>query len=366
VNDGGNEGSPRSRWRDRRAGLRWLAPTSLALLFLYGLAWEIRLRRGVLFDERLFISVGQGVLSHGYPWEGFRVPAGMPFFDHTPLFSYLMAIPASLVGPFGFDAALVAARAVSAVFGLATVLATYALAREARGTVSGLVAGALVATNAYFIHLSWVVHMEVPMSFALVVGVWLLLRERWWWAGVAVAASVLLKEIALAFWLAAAIYALARRGWRAAAKVTLPSGASFLAVVVGAWMIDRHQFGVVLDRWLNSAGGTNTVSWRFRVSAGRWLRTIAVDTVGTTLTGITAIALIVGAVRRARVPSIVVVPLAYCAFTIVATFLIHLKEERWLTAVIPMSALATGLLVDWGAAARRLALLDRHHPPGSR
>lgn len=349
-------------WRLRDAASRrlwWLAPGSLAFLFLYALAWEIRVRKGAIFDERLFLAIGQGVLTHGYPWESFRVPAGKPFFDHTPLFSYLMALPAAVDNAVGFHAALIAGRAVSAVFGLATVLLVFAVAREVRGSVSGLVAGALVATNAYFVHLSWVVHMEVPMACAMVLGVWLLHRERWAWAGVLVAVTVLLKEIALAFWLAAAVYALARRGWRPGLLVGLPSVAALAGCVAAAWLIDRHELAVVTDRWLNSAGGTNTVSWRFRVTAGRWLRTIALDTVGTTLTGVTLIALAIGSVRRTRIPPVVLVPLAYCAITVVATFAIHLKEERWLTAIIPMSALAVGLLVDWGRVARWLALRDR-------
>lgn len=357
---GGRQAGWMRRLRDTGTRwLWWLAPGSLAFLFLYALAWEIRVRKGATFDERLFIAIGQGVLTHGYPWESFRVPAGKPFFDHTPLFSYLMALPAAVNDVLGFHAALIAGRAVSAAFGLTTVLLVFAVAREVRGSVSGLVAGALVATNAYFVHLSWVIHMEVPMACAMVLGVWLLHRERWAWAGVVVAATVLLKEIALAFWLVAAVYALARRGWRPGLLVGLPSVIAFAGCLAAAWVIDRHELAAVMNRWLDSAGGTNTVSWRFRVTAGRWLRTIALDTVGTTLTGVTLVALAIGMVRRTRMPPVVLVPLAYCAITIVATFAIHLKEERWLTAIIPMSALAAGLLVDWGRVARSLTVLDR-------
>ena len=44
------------------------------------------------------------------------------------------------------------------------------LCRDLRGTVSGVVAAVLVATNPYFVGLSWVMHMEVPMAFFIVLG----------------------------------------------------------------------------------------------------------------------------------------------------------------------------------------------------
>ncbi len=337
----------------------------LAMLFLYALAWEIRTRRGVLFDEHLFISVGQGVLSHGYPSEDYRQASGKAFFDHTPLFAYLVAPPAALAGPFGFHAALIAARAVSALFGLATVILAFIVVRDARGTVSGLVASVLVATNPYFVHLSWVIHMEVPMAFFLVLAVYLLLHQRLLWAGIVIAVAVMLKEIALAFWLPAGLYVLARHRWRAALTVTLPSVVAFAAYVLAAFAIDRAEAVNVLQRWLNSASGTRTRSWRVHVTAGRWLRTIALGTVGPPLTGITAIAVLIGTVRRRGMPGVVVVPFLYCALTIVATFLIQLKEERWLTAVIPMAALVAGMAVDWGALAGWLTARDGHAPVAS-
>ena len=352
-------GTTRGTGRDRWARI---PPTAIVLipvciLFLFGLAWRLPEHKA-LFDDRLFISVGHGVLSHGYPFETFHTPAGLPFFDHTPLFSYFLTVPAIVDSLFGFEAGVLTGRAISAVFGLATVILTYYVCRDVRGTVSGVVAAVLLATNAYFVRLSWIMHMEVPMAFFLVLGLYLLVHRRMLWAGVAIAVAVMLKEHALGFWLVAGVYVLLLHGWRAALKVAVPSVVAFVAWGIVANQISHHQLEVVLNRWLNSAGGESTVNRRFHVRLRAWIRTIAATIVGLPLGGMTLVAMGVALVRRRPVPAIAAVPLAYAALAIGSSFLIHLKEERWLTAVVPMLAIAVGMLVDWGAVARWLTLRD--------
>ena len=278
------EGSrtPEPRRRERSATIDgWWSPVPATLLvlspicflFLYGLAVEAMGRRSCW--PRLFISVGQGVLSRGYPFETFHSPEGLAFFDHTPLFSYLLALPGALAGPLGLDAAVIAGRVISAVFGLATVILVFFLCRDLRGTVSGVVAAVLLATNPYFVGLSWVMHMEVPMAFFIVLGLYLLAHERMLWAGLAIAAAVMLNAYAAGFWLVAGGYVLIGRGWRAALAVTLPSVVAFAVWAVAAYLIDQHQFRYVLERWVNSGVGDDPSSPRFRVPTRKWLVTIA-------------------------------------------------------------------------------------------
>jgi hypothetical protein len=346
----------RDRWRRMSGTALVLLP--VCFLFLYGLVWHVLIRHRLGFDDRLFISVGQGVLSHGYPFETIHAASGVPFYDHTPLFAYLLTLPAALADPFGLEVAVTAGQAMSAVFGLATVILAFLVCRDVRGTVSGVVAAVLIATNPFFLKLSWVMHMEVPMAFFLVLGMYFLVHRRLLWAGLAIAAAVMLKEHALGFWLVAGGYVLVRHGWRAALPVTLPTVVALAAWGIAAYLIDEHQFRKVLNRWLISAGGENPINPRFQVPVRRWILTIARDTVGPPLAGITIVAMAAALARRTRVPVIAVVPIAYSALAIVASFAIHLKEERWLIGVIPMAALATGLLVDWGAVARGLARRD--------
>ena len=117
--------------------------------------------------------------------------------------------------------------------------------------------------------------MEVPMAFFLVLGLYLLVHRRMLWAGLAIAVAVMLKEHALGFWLVAGVYVLLLHGWRAALKVAVPSVVAFVAWGIVANQISHHQLEVVLNRWLNSAGGESTVNRQFHVRLRAWIRTIA-------------------------------------------------------------------------------------------
>jgi hypothetical protein len=92
----------------------------VCFLYLYGIAWEILAAHygGGGFDNRIFISLGQGTLSHGYPFETFRLASGRPFFDHTPLFAYFLLLPGAIAESFGQSWGVVAGRMISAAFGL--------------------------------------------------------------------------------------------------------------------------------------------------------------------------------------------------------------------------------------------------------
>ena len=368
------DASPSARPRDRRrnALARTLRHAStriprtamillpVCFLYLFGIAWQVVATHygGGGFDNQIFISVGQGTLSHGYPFETFRDASGRPFFDHTPLFAYFLLLPGAIADAFGLPWGVVAGRVISAGFGLATVLLAFVVGRDVRGTVSGFVAALLVATNLYFVSLSWVMHMEVPMAFCMVLALYFLVHERMLTAGIAIAASVMLKEHALGFWLVASAYVVVWRGWRAALRVALPSAVALAIWGIAAYQIDHRELAGVLRRWQISIGGQNPVNPRFQITLRDWLITVGRDIIGPQLGGLTIVALAVAMVRGHPAPRIVVIPLAYTALAVAASFLLHLKEDRWLTGVIPMAALAVAMLVDWAAVVRWLGLGD--------
>src|SRR4051794_26975396 len=143
------EATPADPHRDAVPGVlasvgRWLLahPDLLVLLplcglLLLGIARQVMLGQtaSLKFDDALFLSVGHGVLTRGYPIETVHDAAGLAFFDHTPLYSYFMALPAlvdDLVGP---RAALLTGRAMSAVFGLGTLIVAYLICRDVRGAL---------------------------------------------------------------------------------------------------------------------------------------------------------------------------------------------------------------------------------------
>jgi predicted membrane-bound dolichyl-phosphate-mannose-protein mannosyltransferase len=343
-------------WRDRWSSLPATAIILLPVcaLLLLGVPFLFRGYTGL--DDRIFISAAHGVLTHGYPFETYHNAAGRPFYDHTPLFPYLMIGPALLDSLFGLHAAVIAGRLITLAFGIATVVVSYLICRDLRGPLAGVVAGVLLATNQFFVMLSWTMHMEVPMAFFLVLAIFCLIKERMLLSGLAICLAVMLKEHALAFWLVAGVYVLIARGWRPAILVTLPSAIALAAWLLAAYLIDRHQFTFVLNRWLTSAGGESAKNKRFHLTMAAWTLTIARDTIGYQLVAIPVVTAGLAFLRRAPVPRIVVVPIVYSVIAIVSSYAIHLKEPRWLIAVIPMTAIAVGLLVDWDALARWVSI----------
>jgi 4-amino-4-deoxy-L-arabinose transferase-like glycosyltransferase len=343
-------------WLLARPDILVLLP--LCGLFLYGIARQAIARQALTFDDTLFINIGHGVLTHGYPFETVHTPDGLPFYDHTPLFSYFLVPPAMIDSAFGLDTAVVSGRLMSAAFGLATLVLAYYACRDVRGMTAGVVAGLLIATNPYFLQLSWIMHMEAPMAFFMVLGLYLVLHHRSWQAGLAIAVAVMLKEQALAFWLVAGIYVLLVRGWREMLKVAVPSAVALLAWGIAAYLISESQFRVVLNRWLSSAGsGANLPDPRYHIRWRRWLEIVTFRTIGAPF-GAAVVLAIYALVRRRPTPGIAFVPFAYAVVAIVASFLIRLKVESWLLAVIPMCAIAVGMLVDWRAIGAWLTRVD--------
>ena len=92
------------------------------------------------------------------------------------------------------------------------MLLVFLIGLELRGVEAALVGSLLVAVNPFFVTYSWFVRMEVPMCCFMVLAIYLLVHERLFLAALAIATAVMLKEIALAFWLVAVLYVLVRRG----------------------------------------------------------------------------------------------------------------------------------------------------------
>ena len=202
-----------------------------------------------------------------------------------------------------------------------------------------------------------------------VLAVYLMIHERLFLAGLAIATAVMLKEIALAFWLVAGAYVLVRRGIRAAVVLAFPSLVAF-----GAWLAYANEIGharllATMGRWFGSAAGVKTRDPRIHVGLRTWVNDIIGVVIGPVLffaAGATAAFL---ATWRRRVPPIVVVPIAYIVVAVASSFVIRLKEPRYLIAIVPMIALSIALLVDWDevwAAMRgrhRRAPTDPDRPP---
>ena len=324
----------------RRVAIALLIPV---VMLLVATAYRVIQRPKLDFDEHIFLSVGRHIVDTGLPIDSYAFPdAPYLFFDHTPLYVYVVALFTAAGGP-----TVVLIRALSLVFGILTVAVVFLIGRQTRGLVSGLVGSLLVATNPFFITYSWFIRMEVPLTFFLVLAVYLLLNERLLLAGLAIAVAVMLKEIALAFWLVAIVYVLARRGVRAAIIVGSPAPLALVVWLAYAASLDLDQLLSTLNRWGRSSVGNEVTNRKFRIGPVVWAGRILTVVVGPVLIFATGACAALAATRRDTIPRITIVPVAYLAVALIASFLMSLKEPRFLIAVGPMMALSISLIVDW-------------------
>jgi 4-amino-4-deoxy-L-arabinose transferase-like glycosyltransferase len=324
---------------------RLVLGAGIPLLILAALAAvRIASRPALDMDEHIFLDVGQQIVTTGLPWRTYRSDAPHLFFDHTPLYVYLAAGVTAIGGPTG-----VILRAFSLVAAALSVVLVFRIGLEARGPVAGFVGAVILAATPFFATYAWFVRMEEPLCLCMVLAVWLLGRGRIGLAGLAIAAAVMLKELALAFWLVAAVWVLWRRGLRQALVVALPTPIALAAWFAYAFGIGRDGLLYALGRWGRSAAGSDPDNARFLIGPLRWTRILAIHVVGPVLGAATLVAAVIVARARGRTgaPAIAAIPLAYVVIAVAASYAMSLKEPRFVIGVVPMLALSVALLVDW-------------------
>ena len=336
---------------------RWTLVALLIPLAVYLALAGIRVIRNPPpdFDERIFLDVARHIVDTGLPTRTVATPSPMLFFDHTPLLVYAVAAITALGGP-----TLEIVRLLTLMTGALTVIVVFRIAFEVRSLGSAFVAALLLAGNPFFARYGWFVRMEVPMCLCMVLGLYLMHHQRSLLAGVAIAVAVMLKEVALAFWLVAGAYTVIREGWRRGALVVLPTVIAFAAWVTYSMSIGSAQFLATMRRWFVSAQVAYNRDPRLRVGLVTWTKTVVATVIGPVLLVATgAAAALVVALNR-RIPPITVVPMAYVVIALAASYVIRLKEPRFIIAVVPMMAVAIGLVVDWDDIFT--ALRDRIRP----
>lgn len=341
---------------DTRAGLdragvllaRALPVLLPVAIYLALVAFQIQSHPREDYDEYIFMDVGHQIVATGLPIRTYQSIPATFFFDHTPLYVYLVAALTAIGGP-----SLTLVRSVTLAFGLVSVVGVYAVGRAVRGPVAGLVGALVLATNPFFATYSWFVRMEIPMCAMLVLAMLALVRERFWFAGLAIAAAVLFKEIALAFWLAAVVFVAARRGVRSAIAVALPSALGLIAWFAYAASLDLTRLEVTIRRWLGSAAG-GVPDPRLKIRWQAWTDLLVNRIIGPVEVAATGAAIPFAALGRRAIPPIAAVPIAYVIVAVASSYLIKLKEPRYVIAIIPMLALSVALTVDWDSTWSRI------------
>ncbi|MFG6443827.1 dolichyl-phosphate-mannose--protein mannosyltransferase [Microbacterium sp. P07] len=187
--------APLDRWRERltldpRRGrlYAWLVPT--VITFVAGLLrfWNLGHPRAIVFDETYYVKDSWSQWMLGYPakwpYDGDALFLGGDtnafetagsFVVHPPLGRFFIGAGIALFGP---DSS-VGWRFAVAVFGTATVLLVYLVARTLTGSIvfAGVASG-LIAIDGLSIVLSRIALLDGILTFFVLLGFWFLLLDR--------------------------------------------------------------------------------------------------------------------------------------------------------------------------------------------
>ena len=153
------------------------------------------------------MDVARNIQKSGLPLRSIGA-TGVLFYDHTPLYVYLLSLFVR-----HSETGILVARLVMMAFGLGSVWLTFEIGRRVGNPVTGFVAALLLAISPFFAQYAFFVRMEVPKVFALLAVALLLLiksdrgrrTELVLAAGAFLAIAALFKEVAVLFttWCAA-------------------------------------------------------------------------------------------------------------------------------------------------------------------
>jgi 4-amino-4-deoxy-L-arabinose transferase-like glycosyltransferase len=219
----GNRKSSIAHWQ---SSIAWLVIPIFAVLLLLHLPL---LRLPYFWDEAgYYIPAALDFYHHALLIPLSAVPSG-----HTPLIMIYLGVVWHL---FGFSP--VTTRAAMLLIAAATVLATYALAREVCSRETALWSALLLVLSPLFFAQSSLVFLDMAAACFTLLAVFFLLRERWGLFALSGIAAVMSKETAVvmlpAMW---SFVLLQRRERRFAAWAALVSP----AIALGIWAVHYHH-----------------------------------------------------------------------------------------------------------------------------
>lgn len=360
-------GAP-ARWRSNTL----CEPLALAaaLLALLPLLLHVTVAE---YDEAIFLDVARNIQRTGLPLRSLT-QSGILFFDHTPLYVYMLSLL-----PSSGAAGLLLTRLVTVAAGLSCVLLTFLIAKRPMGVGVGLLAATLLGLNPFFATYSFFVRMEVFMVLAMLAGLWLLLNgldtertPRMLAAGVLFAVAVLLKEVAVLLPIVAALYVW--RVWPTRAHsfkvglgVGMPTALALAGWAVWAYELSPGTFTATISRWFSSASSMTVNDPRAWITTLPWARQLACDLLGPALVvglAISALRLSVrGETDRGKHLGLLWI---YVISAIGASFFVRLKEPRHVIGILPFASILAaiafrqvvgGLLGRLPAPRRRVLLI---------
>jgi 4-amino-4-deoxy-L-arabinose transferase-like glycosyltransferase len=325
----------------------------LGVYFLF----QILLIRNVTiaqYDESIYLDVARSIRNTGLPMRSVG-QYGRFYFEHLPGYVYLIG---GLTTLFGENITLL--RLITMLFGAGAISLTAIIGWRAQDAAAGFVAALLLALNGFFATYAYFIREETFFVFFILLACYFLLRleetanNRYLLATtLSIAVAMFLKEIALAFLLAAAIYQLfLYHTWRARLLaifiIALPSLLVLIVWLLWANTLDPAQLQITLNRWLGAFNAEQQiVDPRIGLLPLAWMESIVNLLFGWELVLLFLFALIYTLFRRRRPPHIAYLLLLYTFIAFAASFIMSLKESRHLVAILPTLCLLTGLLLPW-------------------
>jgi predicted membrane-bound dolichyl-phosphate-mannose-protein mannosyltransferase len=265
-------------------------PLLFIAAFVVRAAWIDTPPHTLIFDEAYYVNAARALL--GWPIPEVAPYAGSPVgldpnIEHPPLGKLVMAASMLVLGDNGL-----AWRIPSIVAGMSALGAVYLIVRAAGETAwfAILAVGILAFDNLTLVH-SRIGTLDMLALAPILIAAWLAMRERWAFAGIAVAVGMLVKltagfgGLALVLLLAARLVTTWRREHRLDA-IDLRRGGALIVVsatvfVAGLWALDsmfttfsspvdhvRHMvsYGASLkepDRREGACSGISSVPWQW-------------------------------------------------------------------------------------------------------
>lgn len=298
------------------------------------------------YDEAIFLDVARNIQRLGLPLRSMGAN-GSFFFDHTPLYVYLLSLYARHNA-----AGLLLARLVTVVAALAAVALTYRFGARIADVRTGALAALLLAVNPFFLVHAFFVRMELFMLLCVLAGFYALvvgMETRHWGqlgvAGLGLAIGVLFKEFALIGVGVAVVYTLWRWDgsvWRrvgAALAVGGPSVAGLACWLVWTWKLSPATFAATMNRWIGSAVGQAAVDPRAGTGWPAWGAQLASLLLGPGLALGLLLFVAQWVLRRGPMSRANGLLWPYVLVSIGLSFFISLKEPRHLIGILPAAAL---------------------------
>lgn len=329
----------------------------LGIVLLFFLVLQVPPMRHVSiaqYDESIFLDIARNIHDTGLPLRSLG-PEGKLELDQTPLYLYFLS---GLTLLFGEN--LFVLRLVTLAAAMVCIALVYVIGRRAGDRAAGLVAALLLAANPFFNLYSFFLRMEVFTNLFLLLAVYWLAKDegrltthRAAGAGLAMMAAVLLKVIAITFWMAALPWSL----WRLWQETERRRKLIWLAVPtlagVALWMLaaslDPDRVASA-GRWSAALGvGGNAVDVRLNVQLRDWLYAIARSALGWETVALLAVALVAYTLRWRRQHPTAHLLALYIGLTFSLSLAVQLKEIRHLFGNLPAVALLIGLALPWQA-----------------